>query len=94
LQDQNGTIVVMDPRDGGVLAMAQNPTYDPNRPRSGWQHNKITRGFFAPGSTFKIVTAAAGLAEQEKRDRHRAERTRAADAKRGSGGQRHRSLPP
>lgn len=61
LGDQRGVIVAMDPRDGAVLAMAAQPTYDPNTPRHGYQYNKITRGTYAPGSTFKVVTAAAGL---------------------------------
>ncbi|MCE5229808.1 hypothetical protein LLG95_09460 [bacterium] len=70
LGDWRGFIVAMDPSDGGVLAMAYNPGYDPNYPTRGHQFNPIyqkTRPIngrfsgFAPGSTFKIVTAAAGL---------------------------------
>jgi penicillin-binding protein 2 len=57
-----GSIVVMDPRDGEVLAMAQRPSYDPNHPASGSQFNKIyAAGKYPPGSIFKLVTASAGL---------------------------------
>lgn len=67
LGDWEGFILAMDPRDGAVLAMAYNPDYDPNftpaslaKKRS--QYNMIYQGTgFAPGSTFKIVTASAGL---------------------------------
>lgn len=68
LGSYRGAIVAMDPRDGSVLAMATHPNYDPNDP-SGRNsapgtvssYNLVTRGTYAPGSTFKIVTAAAGL---------------------------------
>lgn len=70
LGDYKGVIVAMDPRDGAVLAMAAHPNYDPNDPAGRRappgvkydQFNKVTRGLYAPGSTFKIITAAAGLA--------------------------------
>jgi penicillin-binding protein 2 len=62
LEGHKGTIVAIDPRDGAVLAMAQRPDYDPNRPVRGSQYNKIFQaGAYPPGSTFKIVTAAGGL---------------------------------
>lgn len=67
LGDWEGFIIAMDPRDGGVLAMAYNPDYDPNFSPAGLakkhsQYNMIYQGSgFAPGSTFKIVTASAGL---------------------------------
>ena len=61
LEGHNGVIIAMDPRDGAILAMAQRPNYDPNRPTQGYQVNKAYRGLYPPGSTFKIVTAAAGL---------------------------------
>ncbi len=61
---EGGTIVVMDPADGGVLAMAVRPAFNPNdvdaqRPAS-WRNRAIT-DLFEPGSTFKVVTAAAAL---------------------------------
>ena len=72
-----GSVVALDPRDGRVLAMASFPVYDPNlfarRPLSGdIYREQLLPGLFdratgamqPPGSTFKIVTAAAGLATE------------------------------
>lgn len=74
-----GAFVALDPRDGEVLAMGSNPTFDPNdftRPISERAYkarygeeaneplfNRAISGGFAIGSTFKVVTAAAGLAD-------------------------------
>jgi cell division protein FtsI (penicillin-binding protein 3) len=62
-----GSVVVMDPKDGSILAMASRPTFDPNRYRefssSSWR-NQVVQNAYEPGSTFKIVTAAAALEEQ------------------------------
>ncbi len=73
----DGAAVVLDPRNGQVLAMASFPTYNPSdfvggisqqkfaqyqAPGSGDPlQNKATQGFYTPGSTFKIVTATAAL---------------------------------
>lgn len=61
-----GSVVVMDPRDGAVLAMASAPTFDPNRfgefAPAAWR-NRNVQDMYEPGSTFKIVTASAGLEE-------------------------------
>jgi cell division protein FtsI (penicillin-binding protein 3) len=61
-----GSVLVMDPNDGSILAMASAPTFDPNRFRSfspvAWR-NRNVQDLYEPGSTFKIVTAAAGLEE-------------------------------
>jgi cell division protein FtsI (penicillin-binding protein 3) len=61
-----GSAIVMDPRDGSILAMASVPTYDPNDfgdyPPIAW-HNRNVQDMYEPGSTFKIVTASAGLEE-------------------------------
>ena len=59
-------IIVMDPRTGEVLALADEPSFDPNnfqkyKPES-WRNRAIT-DMFEPGSTFKIVTACAALEE-------------------------------
>ncbi len=74
LGDRLGAIVAIDPRDGGVLAMVSNPKFDPNL-FSGritpeiWKKlqakgdpfiNRAMRGF-PPASTFKVVTATAGM---------------------------------
>jgi len=59
-----GTIIVMDPRTGYVLGMASTPSFDPNH---YWQGNPQSYtnpaiyDLYEPGSTFKIVTMAAGL---------------------------------
>lgn len=59
-----GSVLVMDPNDGSILAMASYPTFDPNRFREfsavAWRNRNI-QDLYEPGSTFKIVTAAAGL---------------------------------
>jgi cell division protein FtsI (penicillin-binding protein 3) len=58
--------VVLDPRTGGILAMAVAPGFDANRyasvPRS-LQRNRAVTDTYEPGSTFKLVTATAVLAE-------------------------------
>ena len=72
-----GSVVVLDATDGSVVAMASNPTYDPNQfvngiPTSTWTQfndpnshyplvDRAIAGQYAPGSTFKLVTAIAGL---------------------------------
>jgi cell division protein FtsI (penicillin-binding protein 3) len=66
-QSQAGMAVVVDPWTGEVLAMANRPTFNPNRfgsyPSSRWR-NRAVSDAFEPGSVFKIVTAAAGLQER------------------------------
>lgn len=58
--------IVMNPKTGEILALANYPGYDPNKPRSGnyalWR-NKAVADLYEPGSTLKIVTVAAGLNE-------------------------------
>jgi penicillin-binding protein 2 len=72
-----GSVVVTDPRDGSVVAMASYPTYNPgefingikrdvfaafNDPASHYPlNNRAIQGQYAPGSTFKLVTAVAAL---------------------------------
>ncbi len=72
-----GSIVVLDPQDGSVVAMASSPTYDPREfvdgisearfrelqdPASSFPlNNRVLQGLYAPGSTFKLVTALAAL---------------------------------
>jgi cell division protein FtsI (penicillin-binding protein 3) len=62
-----GTAIVMDPNDGAVLAMASVPNFDPNHfrdfPPMTWR-NRTVQEIYEPGSTFKIVTASAGLEER------------------------------
>lgn len=57
-----GTVIISDPKTGEVLAIANRPVYDPNDyppavPGEGV--NRAIQHTFEPGSTFKIVTAAA-----------------------------------
>jgi stage V sporulation protein D (sporulation-specific penicillin-binding protein) len=63
---KRGTIIVMDPRTGEILALANKPDYDPNDfrkyPPQLWR-NVAVSDVYEPGSTFKVVTAAAGLEE-------------------------------
>jgi cell division protein FtsI (penicillin-binding protein 3) len=64
---KGGTIIVMDPWTGEILAMAVRPRFNPNAVRthqpSEWRNRAITDAY-EPGSTFKIVTAAAALEEK------------------------------
>ena len=61
---ESGMAIVMDPQTGAVLAMANNPLFNPNTfgrfPRGSWRNRAITDPF-EPGSTMKIFTAAAAL---------------------------------
>jgi cell division protein FtsI (penicillin-binding protein 3) len=61
-----GSAIVLDPRDGSILAMASAPTFDPNHfddySPAEWR-NRNVQDLYEPGSTFKIVTASAGLEE-------------------------------
>ena len=62
----DGVAIVMDPSDGRILAMASNPSFDPNRFRDfspDARRNRTVQDMYEPGSTFKIVTASAGLEE-------------------------------
>jgi penicillin-binding protein 2 len=76
LGDESASAVVMDCRNGEVLAMATNPSFDPTLFNSGvsqaqWREwtrdrrtplvNKATSGLYAPGSTFKMAVALAAM---------------------------------
>lgn len=66
--------VVLDPRTGDVLALAIRPTFDPNAfrsaPRESLRNRAITDPF-EPGSTFKVILAAAALEERVVRPEDR-----------------------
>ena len=85
LGDKNGAIVAMDPRNGEILAMVSRPTFNPNDfairvSRDQWSKlvndedhpllNKAIQAQLAPGSTFKIIMATAGLQEGIAQDMH------------------------
>ncbi len=61
---RSGCVVVMDPDNGEILAMASAPDFDPNSygrfPPETWRNRAIADAY-EPGSTFKIVTGALGL---------------------------------
>lgn len=61
---RGGTVVVMDVDSGAILAMANMPGFDPNNyskyPQDNWRNRAITDSI-EPGSTFKVLIAAAGL---------------------------------
>ncbi|MCF0221105.1 MAG: transpeptidase family protein [Fibrobacter sp.] len=60
----SASAVVVDPYTGEILAMASYPTFDPNSKKQGvgnMAKNDIVAMTFEPGSTFKVVTAAAAL---------------------------------
>lgn len=58
-----GGIVVIDAKTGEVLALANQPTYNPNNPvnLAGRSRNRAIVDTFEPGSTLKPFTAAAAL---------------------------------
>lgn len=62
-----GTAIVMDPQTGEILAMASVPTFNPNvygRFSDAARRNRAVQDLYEPGSTFKIVTASAAIAEK------------------------------
>lgn len=76
LGEDTGAIVALDPTNGDILAMASRPTFDPNvlskeLTSKQWAdivqdegrplNNRATQGQYPPGSTFKVVMAAAAL---------------------------------
>ena len=76
--DKMGALVALDPRNGDVLALVSAPSYDANAFAGGidqetwsafnqdeWRplQNRAIAGVYPPGSTYKAIVAAAGLAE-------------------------------
>ncbi|HWG07767.1 MAG TPA: penicillin-binding transpeptidase domain-containing protein [Solirubrobacteraceae bacterium] len=74
LQGHEGAVVALEPRTGAVKVMASSPSYDPNALRSTRSYqrlartapgkplvNRATQFGYAPGSTFKVVTATAAI---------------------------------
>ncbi|HLE19247.1 MAG TPA: penicillin-binding protein 2 [Syntrophales bacterium] len=78
MDGKTGSAVVMDPRDGNVLALVSSPSFDANLFNggisfAGWEklstnprhplENRAIAGQYPPGSTYKLVVAAAALEE-------------------------------
>lgn len=64
---KGASIIVMDPKTGEILAIANRPTYDLGKPENIPAENRINRAVvftYEPGSVFKIVTASAALEER------------------------------
>lgn len=75
LGSYRGSVVVMEPSTGRILAMVSKPSYDPNTVNTNWEQlvadkaeespliNRATQGLYPPGSTFKILTALEYMRE-------------------------------
>ncbi len=78
MNNKVGSIVAIDPRTGGVIAMVSSPTYDPNLMTGAQRRahfsdlyedpripllNRAVNATYSPGSTFKTLQALVGLAE-------------------------------
>jgi cell division protein FtsI (penicillin-binding protein 3) len=63
---EGGAALIMDPRTGEILALANEPTFNPNAVRlsdDGRRRNRVVQDLYEPGSTFKVVTASAAIEE-------------------------------
>ena len=61
---ENGSVVVLDPRSGEILAACSNPTYDPDDLESATSEDmnlRVVTDSYEPGSTFKIITSAIAI---------------------------------
>ena len=61
---QEGSVVIMDPKTGGILGMAHYPAYDPGTFSTfdkSLYKNPIVASSFEPGSTFKALVMSAGI---------------------------------
>jgi cell division protein FtsI (penicillin-binding protein 3) len=64
---EGGSAIIMNPRTGEILAMANEPTFNPNTYRTSRdieRRNRSVQDLYEPGSTFKVVTASAALEEK------------------------------
>ena len=65
---KSGTVVVMDPKTGHILAQASAPTFDPNNSATitlEKLRNPAVQEVYEPGSTGKVITVAAALEEKK-----------------------------
>lgn len=61
---KSGTVVVMEPKTGEILALATQPTFDPSHPESVSSEdlrNRAVTDVYEPGSTNKVITGAAAM---------------------------------
>ena len=68
---KKGSITVMDPSTGKIIAMYSYPSFDPNLVAQEWETlrekegspllNRASQGLYPPGSTFKLVTALSAM---------------------------------
>jgi cell division protein FtsI (penicillin-binding protein 3) len=66
---KGGSLIVIDPRSGDVLAMATYPWFDPNRYADYSEHQEVYQnlpitGVYEPGSVNKVITAAAAIQDR------------------------------
>jgi len=62
-----GTVVIMAPKTGEILALANEPTFNPNAFSTAspeHRRNRAVQDIYEPGSTFKVVTASAAIEER------------------------------
>jgi len=62
-----GTVLIMAPKTGEILALANEPTFNPNDFASASperRRNRAVQDIYEPGSTFKVVTASAAIEER------------------------------
>jgi cell division protein FtsI (penicillin-binding protein 3) len=65
---KSGTVIVMDPKTGAILAQASAPTFNPAKPITGNLdviRNPAVQDVYEPGSTGKVITYAAALEEKK-----------------------------
>ncbi|MGN1266846.1 MAG: peptidoglycan D,D-transpeptidase FtsI family protein [Dorea sp.] len=73
LGSSKGAVVVIEPSTGKILAMVSKPDFNPNTVAANWDSlnsdensallNRATQGLYAPGSTFKVITALEYMRE-------------------------------
>ncbi|MDA3927294.1 MAG: penicillin-binding transpeptidase domain-containing protein [Kiritimatiellae bacterium] len=68
LKKRRGAVVIMNPRNGELLALVSSPGFNPQNPEPALRDsrgkpvfNRAVQGRYPPGSTFKIITAGAAL---------------------------------
>jgi cell division protein FtsI (penicillin-binding protein 3) len=70
-QAKSGLVLMMQPHTGEILALASYPFFDPNAFRDpqqqAWRRNRAVTDPVEPGSTFKLIVAAASLEEETVR---------------------------